>query len=95
MQLTFMSWMMRQFDAVVCIPPYQILLMLFMVSFGAACFLEVPKNVACFMLALAVACIGIVCMSMDTEHHDARSPMSGAQERPLMVDTLRPAGPLR
>ncbi|KAF4671968.1 hypothetical protein FOL47_001055 [Perkinsus chesapeaki] len=41
MQLTFMSWMMRQFDAVVCIPPYQILLMLFMVSFGAACFREI------------------------------------------------------
>ncbi|KAF4736685.1 hypothetical protein FOZ63_022933, partial [Perkinsus olseni] len=95
MQLTFMSWMMRQFDAVVCIPPYQILLMLFMVSFGAACFQEVPKNVPCFMLALALACVGIVCMSMDTEHHDARSPMSGAQERPLMVDTLRPSGPVR
>ena len=58
-QMVLMSSMMRLFDAVVAIPPYQIAITVWLVVFSAVAFEERVSNLAGFVCALLVSFFGI------------------------------------
>ena len=63
-QMHLLSAMMRLFDAVTCIPPYQILITIWLVVFSSVVFHEYPENVIGFGASLGCSFLGIVMVAI-------------------------------
>lgn len=82
-QMALMSSIMRLFDAVVVIPPYQIAITVWLIVFSAVAFNEHVENLVGFVAALAFSFAGIVLVALP-----GRSRNTEAQE-PLVVTDER------
>ena len=80
-QMMLMSSMMRLFDAVVVIPPYQIAITVWLIAFSYVVFNEQVHNLVGFILALLFSFFGIILVALP--QRDARQRV-GTQE-PLVV----------
>jgi hypothetical protein len=69
-QMVLMSAMMRLFESVVVIPPYQILITLWLVMFSAVIFQEVPESIFGFTMCLLISFGGIVLVATPTSPTD-------------------------
>lgn len=63
-QMHLLSAMMRLFDAVTCIPPYQILITIWLVVFSSVVFHEYPENIVGFGLSLGCSFLGILMVAV-------------------------------
>jgi hypothetical protein len=69
-QMHLLSAMMRLFDAVTCIPPYQILITIWLVVFSSVVFHEYPENVIGFGVSLGCSFLGIVMVAIPPRSTD-------------------------
>jgi drug/metabolite transporter (DMT)-like permease len=63
-QMHLLSAMMRLFDAITCIPPYQILITIWLVAFSSVVFHEYPENVFGFGMSLGCSFLGILMVAI-------------------------------
>ena len=84
-QMMLMSSMMRLFESVVVIPPYQILITLWLVVFSSVVFGDKPNNPIGFALSLLFSFFGIVLVAFSQA-----PPEPSSQDRePLVMMTER------
>jgi len=82
-QMHLLSAMMRLFDAVTCIPPYQILITIWLVVFSSVVFHEYPENVIGFGVSLGCSFLGIVMVAIPPRSTDI-STTSSETDQPLV-----------
>jgi drug/metabolite transporter (DMT)-like permease len=83
-QMTLMSSIMRLFEAVVVIPPYQIAITVWLVAFSYVVFSEQVHNLTGFVLALLLAFFGILMVALPQ-----RQPsLNQTVEEPLVVERI-------
>jgi len=63
-QMQLLSGMMRLFDSVTCIPPYQIMITMWLVVLSSVVFREYPENVYGFSLSLFCSFFGILMVAL-------------------------------
>ena len=87
-QMYLLSSMMRLFDAVTCIPPYQILITIWLVVFSSVVFHEYPANVVGFGVSLACSFLGIVMVAVPPKEASIVSS-SLDSDQPLVPRDIR------
>ncbi len=84
-QMMLMSSIMRLFEAVVVVPPYQIAITVWLVAFSYVVFSEQVHNLLGFSLALVFSFFGVVMVALPHR----RSPASAdAVQEPLVVQRI-------
>ena len=79
-QMMLMSSIMRLFEAVVIVPPYQIAITVWLIVFSAVVFNEHVANLAGFVLALLFSFIGILLVALPQ-----RRPQVAGDREPLVT----------
>jgi drug/metabolite transporter (DMT)-like permease len=85
-QMHLLSAMMRLFDSVTCIPPYQILITMWLVVLSSVVFHEYPENVYGFSVSLFCSFFGILMVALP-----GSPPSANLQQEPL-VDRAQQTG---
>ena len=84
-QMILMSGMMQLFESVVVIPPYQILITLWIVVFSSVVFRDHPSNLIGFVLSLLFSFFGILLIALSPSPSPPQSP----DREPLVMMTER------
>ena len=83
-QMMLMSSIMRLFEAVVVIPPYQIAITVWLVTFSYVAFSEQVHNLTGFVLALLFSFFGILLVAVPQR----QSNLSDTVQEPLVVERI-------